>query len=1201
VGLINGFTPVLGNSFTIIDNAEASSVVAGEFAGLPQGSVLALGGSKFIVNYSGGAGSNDVVLSVCSDTVTVQNTNSTGSGTLRQAVADVCPNGTIDFNPTLHGSTIDISPDGTIVIGKNLTIDGPGASLITVSGGTTQRVFRILADAVVAIDGIGVTGGATSEASGAGIYNAGELTLDGVWVFENGASPGNGAGVYNSGTLTMTASSVFSNSVRMGSGGGIYNEGLLSITSSAIYSNQSIRASDSGGDGGGIGNDGALTIADSAVYSNTAGADGGGLFASGPLWMAGTRVFANSAAFSGGGISASNDATIETSSITGNSANSGAGLSARPNGSLRTYSILRSEVLSNTATNSAGGIEWNSGGQDLNALVVGSTIAYNISNNNGGGMQATGDDGFPTVVLVNSTISHNRTNQSGGGFASGGALTLFNVTITGNVADANGDESGDGGGVSGEANVYNSIIARNVDDSPAQKEPDLSGQFVSGGYNLIGDNTGDGGSFTDGVGGDQVGSSAAPLDPVLGPLQNNGGPTIASGEPTYTHALGNGSPALNRGDPSDCLDNFGDPLVNDQRDFVRPDLYANRCDVGAVEMQSADAGIAKSVWPATVGTGETITFTLVISAGGTTDPVLGVVVTDTIPAGVTVTSVISSGLAFIQTGASPYTWQVDSAPVGATGYLTVTGVVSTSAALLGTTIDNTAEISAANDSFAGNNAASAAFDVVGVTIGVAPPSVAEDGAVHLTYTFTRTGPTAAPLTVNFSVGGTATFGTDYTAPFGAANGTVTIPAGSSTATVVVDPTADNLAEIAETVILTITGGPGYGVGTPASATGTIVDDDAAGVTVSDVTRYEGQSGTTDFVFTVTLTNPVDSEVSVFYQTADNTALVSDNDYNPESGVLTFPANLAGSRSLTVTVNGDLYVEADETFDLNLTGLSGNGQTLFVTDGQGSGTILNDDFADVTISKAVWPTLVEPGQALTYTLHFTNSGNGIATGVTVTDALPSDVTATGVLSSGVPITQTSTYPYTWQVANLWPDESGTITVTASLGTGSGLYGTTITNTATISASNDYTTTNNSSSAAFAVPSAPVLAIHKSVDNLLPYEAGTITYTVVVSNTGASTATGVNVDDTVAGALASNISLAVGARVTYTYPISQDDGPLTVVNTATVTSSQTSPVSASATVQWQNVAPTAALSNDGPVNDGQTALVSFSNQSDPSGAD
>ena len=99
---------------------------------------------------------------------------------------------------------------------------------------------------------------------------------------------------------------------------------------------------------------------------------------------------------------------------------------------------------------------------------------------------------------------------------------------------------------------------------------------------------------------------------------------------------------------------------------------------------------------------------------------------------------------------------------------------------------------------------------------------------NLVYTFTRND-SAGALTVNFSIGGTATFNTDYTqtgaATFVPPNGTVTFADGALTTTVTVDPTADSTVEPDETVILTVVAGTGYNVGAPSSATGTITNDD----------------------------------------------------------------------------------------------------------------------------------------------------------------------------------------------------------------------------------------------------------------------------------------------------------------------------------------------------------------------------------------
>ncbi|WP_371413522.1 Calx-beta domain-containing protein, partial [Microcystis aeruginosa] len=121
-----------------------------------------------------------------------------------------------------------------------------------------------------------------------------------------------------------------------------------------------------------------------------------------------------------------------------------------------------------------------------------------------------------------------------------------------------------------------------------------------------------------------------------------------------------------------------------------------------------------------------------------------------------------------------------------------------------------------------------------ITLTVSPASVTEDGTANLIYTFTRTGSTTSALTANYTVGGTATFSTDYTqtgaASYTATTGTVTFAAGSSTATVTVDPTADTTVESDETVALTLASGTGYTVGTTTAVTGTITNVPATIVT-----------------------------------------------------------------------------------------------------------------------------------------------------------------------------------------------------------------------------------------------------------------------------------------------------------------------------------------------------------------------------------
>lgn len=108
-----------------------------------------------------------------------------------------------------------------------------------------------------------------------------------------------------------------------------------------------------------------------------------------------------------------------------------------------------------------------------------------------------------------------------------------------------------------------------------------------------------------------------------------------------------------------------------------------------------------------------------------------------------------------------------------------------------------------------------------VNIAATTPTASEAGAVPGKITVTRVGYTASALTVYYSVSGTATKGIDYSAP----SGSVTIPAGASSATVTIAPIDDAVVEANETVVLTLSANAGYKVGTPASATVTIISDE----------------------------------------------------------------------------------------------------------------------------------------------------------------------------------------------------------------------------------------------------------------------------------------------------------------------------------------------------------------------------------------
>jgi Ca2+-binding RTX toxin-like protein len=298
------------------------------------------------------------------------------------------------------------------------------------------------------------------------------------------------------------------------------------------------------------------------------------------------------------------------------------------------------------------------------------------------------------------------------------------------------------------------------------------------------------------------------------------------------------------------------------------------------------------------------------------------------------------------------------------------------------------------------------IDQPDVTVAVSPASVLEDGATNLVYTFTREGSTAASLTVNFSVGGTATFNTDYTqtgaATFNATSGTVTIPAGSSTATVTLDPTTDTTVEVNETAILTVVSGASYDVGVPAAATGTITNDDTD-VTVAVSPSSVEEDGAPNLVYTFTRNGVTTGPLTVNFSVGGTATF--NTDYT-QTGAATFTATDgtvtfgAGNSTATVTVDPstDTVVEPNETVILTLT--AGTGYNVAIPS-TATGTITNDD-ADVSI--AVAPSAVEEDGATNLVYTFTRTGD-------ITGALVVNFTISGTADPSTDYTQTGATTFT----------------------------------------------------------------------------------------------------------------------------------------------------------------------------------------------
>ncbi|MFN0053941.1 MAG: beta strand repeat-containing protein [Planctomycetales bacterium] len=697
--------------------------------------------------------------------------------------------------------------------------------------------------------------------------------------------------------------------------------GKTSAVPSGFQSGGAIRSTSSG----------VLSVIDSVISGNSASDTGGAIYSrNGAVKITGSTISGNSTTgvnAAGGAIWLGSGAlTISDSQVTGNSTvgkYAGGGGLYTFNGSI---TVTRSTISGNSAAKSAGG---GIDSQNGNITISDSTISGNSAFQGGGGLHASS----ATTIVVNSTFTENSTGGAGGGGIgsfNSGHLKLMHTTVSGNTLTGNTASNTYGGGLMslyGTTSIVNSIIAGNTDSDALRSDLRLVNSPLTMKNSLIGSNRSTllvaAPVGAPDANGNMIGSVASPINPLLGALADNGGPT-------KTMALLTGSPALNAG--SNALSVHpatAAALVTDQRGGTFSRKSDGTVDMGAWE---APGLVTLTVAPSAIeedGGQATVTATLTgISNLDTTVELAfsGTAIRDTDYTASSATIVIPAG-------------QLSKS-------VTLTGKADALPETDETIIVDITQVT--NGLESGVQQVTARISETVVTLQVSAPSM-QEAAGQVTLTAVRSVALPVATTVNLQYSGQAVRGTDYNAAT-----QIVIPAGQLNASIQISAISDTLDELAsESIVVDISDVTnGAEDGTQQVQTSITDDDPAPTVTlgINPATIAEA-AGQTTLTATLNAISGQDVTVDLDYS---GTA-TRDVDYTSASQIVIPAGQLSATTKLTAIQ--DSVFEANETAIVDITGVT-NGTESGVQ--QVTATIFNDE-STPSVTLAVSPlTLGENG-------------------------------------------------------------------------------------------------------------------------------------------------------------------------------------------------------------------------------------------------
>jgi hypothetical protein len=348
------------------------------------------------------------------------------------------------------------------------------------------------------------------------------------------------------------------------------------------------------------------------------------------------------------------------------------------------------------------------------------------------------------------------------------------------------------------------------------------------------------------------------------------------------------------------------------------------------------ATIAATDSAATETAGNTGTFTITLSRQSSSNTTVNYTITGTATNGTDYNSIGTS----VTILAGSTTGTITITPVDDNVYEGSETVILTLATGTGYSVDspNSATVTI-------NDNDSAPLATITATDATANETAGDTGS----FTVTLSRSSGSNTTVNYSIGGTATNGTDYNT----ISNSVSIPAGSTTASITIIPVDDSISEYDETVVLTVTGGTGYSVGSPSSATVTILDNDPPLVMISATDSNASEGAGNTGTFTVSLSHTRGADIVVNYSIGGTATNVTD--YNSIGTSVTIPAGFT-TGTITITPIDDNIYEGSETVILTMATGTGysvgspNSATVTIADNESMPTATitaTDGFANET--------------------------------------------------------------------------------------------------------------------------------------------------------------------------------------------------------------------------------------------------------------